>query len=65
MIYHIRKAHKDGVLEKYYCNFDRSLVVMKTGTTKKIRLTHVSNKSTNILITMVFMEELTCTILQK
>ena len=50
MLFLIRKAHKDGVLEKYYSDYDGSLVIIKKGQQQKIRLTSVCNKSTSFMI---------------
>ena len=64
MLYHIRKAHKDGKLAKYFSDWDGSLVIVKKDTTTKIRLTSISNKSTNFLLTTCSVEELMVTHLQ-
>ena len=52
MLFLIRKAHREGVLDKYYADYDGSLVIIKKGQPTKIRLTSVCNKSTNFMIVM-------------
>ena len=65
MLYMIRKAHKEGVLEKYYADYDGSLVIVRKGQQGKIRLTSVCNKSTNFSIVTCTMSELLGKLLQK
>ena len=45
MLYEIRKALKDVINEKYYADYDGSLVIVKKG--NKTRLTSICNKSTD------------------
>ena len=59
MLFAIRKAHKDGKLEKYFCDWDGSIVIVKKNSTAKIRLTSISNKSTNFILTTTSLQELT------
>ena len=63
MLYHIRKAHQAGILEKYYSDYDGSLVIVKKHSTQKIWLMSVWNKSTQLILTTTSMAALTDTIL--
>ena len=58
LLYEIRKAHKEGKLEKYFSDYDGSLVIMKKGTTQKIRVTSQANKSNDFVLTTFTKEEL-------
>lgn len=62
MLYHIRKAHKDRVLEKYYADYNGFLVIVRKGQQAKIRLTSTCNKSTNFMIVTCFLQELMASI---
>ena len=57
LLYQIRKAHKEGKLEKYFSNFDGSLVIMKKGSIQKIRVTSQANKANNFVLITITMEE--------
>ena len=58
MLYEIRKAFKEGKLEKYFSDYDGSLVVMKKGSTQKVRLTSQATKSNNYVLTTYTRDEL-------
>ena len=58
LLYEIRKAYKEGKLEKYFSDFDGSLVIMKKGSTQKIRVTSQANKANDFILTTLTMEEL-------
>ena len=58
MLYEIRKAFRANKLEKYYADFDGSLVLVLKGQQAKIRLTSVCNQSTNFRLTTFSMPEL-------
>ena len=58
MLFEIRKAFKDNILEKYYVDYNGSLVIIKKGQQNKIRLTSVCNKSTSFQIVTYIISEL-------
>ena len=58
LLYQIRKAHKEGKLEKYFSDFNGSLVIVKKGTTQKIRVTSLTSKANNFVLTTLTREEL-------
>ena len=58
LLYQIRKAHKEGKLEKYFSDYDGSLVIMKKGTTQKIRVTSQANKAKDFILKTLTLEEL-------
>ena len=58
MLYEIRKAYKEGKLEKYFSDYDGSLVIVKKGSTQKIRVTSQANKANDYVLTTFSKEEL-------
>ena len=58
LLYEIRKAHKEGKLEKYFSDYDGSLVIMKKGTAQKIRVTSQATKANNFVLTTFTKEDL-------
>ena len=54
----IRKAYKEGKLEKYFSDYDGSLVIVKKGTTMKIKVTSQATKADDYILTTFTMEEL-------
>ena len=45
LLYTVRKAHEDGKIEKYFSDYDGSIVLVTKGSTRKIQLTSVANKA--------------------
>ena len=58
LLFEIRKAHKEGKLEKYFSDYDGSLVIVKKGTTQKIRVTSQATKANNFVLTTLTKDEL-------
>ena len=58
LLYQIRKAFKEGKLEKYFSDYDGSLVIMKKGSTQKIRVTSQATKANDYVLTTLTKEEL-------
>lgn len=58
LLYEIRKAYKDGKLEKYFSDYNSSLVIMKKGSTMKIKITSLANKANNYVLSTFTIEEL-------
>ena len=58
LLYQIRKAIKEGKLEKYFSDYNRSLVIMKKGSAQKIRLTSQATKANDYVLTTLTKEEL-------
>ena len=58
LLYEIRKAHKDGKLEKYFSDYDGSLVIMKKGSAQKIRITSQATKANDFVLTTFTKEDL-------
>ena len=58
LLYQIRKAYKEGKLEKYYSDYDGSLVIVKKGSSLKIKVTAQAPKANDYAITTFTMEEL-------
>ena len=58
LLYEIRKAHKDGKVEKYYSDYDGSLVVVLKGSMVKHRITSQSTKANDYTLTTHTRDEL-------
>ena len=58
LLYQIRKAHKERKLEKYFSDFDGSLVIVKKGSSMKIKVTSQATKANDYVLTTFTMEEL-------
>ena len=58
LLFEIRKAHKEGKLEKYFSDYDGSLVIVKKGTTQKIWVTSQASKANDFVLTTLTKEEL-------
>ena len=58
LLYEIRKAFKAGKLEKYFSDYDGSLVIVKKGSTNKIRVTSQATKANDYVLTTLNKEEL-------
>ena len=57
-LFEIRKAHKEGKLEKYFSDYDGSLVIVKKGTTQKIRVTSQATKANDYVLATFTRDEL-------
>ena len=58
LLYEIRKAHKDGKVEKYYSDYDGSLVVVLKGSMVKHRITSQATKANDYTLTTFTRDEL-------
>ena len=58
LLYEIRKAHKDGKVEKYYSDYDGSLVVVLKGSMVKHRITSQTTKANDYTLTTFTRDEL-------
>ena len=58
LLYEVRKAHKDGKVEKYYSDYDGSLVVVLKGSMVKYRITSQATKANDYILTTYTRDEL-------
>ena len=49
MLYVLREAWKNKKIDKYYSDYDGSIAVVPSGSTKKIKITNVANKDSNFI----------------
>ena len=49
LLYSLREAWKNKKIDKYYSDYDGTLSVVPVGSTRKIKLTNITNKDTNFI----------------
>ena len=57
-MFQICKAYKEEKIEKYFSDYNRSLVIVKKGSTMKIKVTSQATKANDYVLTTFTMEEL-------
>ena len=58
MLYEIQNAFKEGKIEKYFSDYNGSLVVVKKGSTQKVRITSQATKANDYVLTTYTRDEL-------